>query len=173
MTLWPGRAEKLRKDFIKESAILVTGQFYQYSYTAKDGQEKTYNGIKFIQSVCQYAIINLSQVVPTQILWMTTILLKKKTQKKKQKNQNVKRLKNLNKFFLHYLKHLQIAKRIISYNQFQFHQVLLSDIYATNTGYILLGVCKSLLTMLYWAGLWQNSSHDHFVCLIAFVHNSI
>ena len=51
VTLWPGRAEKLRKDLIKGSAILVTGQFYQYSYTSKDGQEKTYNGIN-LHSIC-------------------------------------------------------------------------------------------------------------------------
>ena len=57
VTLWPGRAETLKKELKKGSAVLLTGQFYQSFYTDKSGNEKSSNHLNLhsIQlAVCQH-----------------------------------------------------------------------------------------------------------------------
>ena len=64
VTLWPGRAEKLKKDLKKGSGILVTGQYYQSNYKDKSGNEKTSNHINLhsIQlPVCSHSAEKIEQ----------------------------------------------------------------------------------------------------------------
>ena len=45
VTLWPGRAERLKKSLTKGSAVVVTGQFYQNTYTDNHNNKKQKNCI--------------------------------------------------------------------------------------------------------------------------------
>ena len=45
VTLWPGRAENLKKTLKKGSAVVITGQYYQNSYIDKHKNEKMVNCI--------------------------------------------------------------------------------------------------------------------------------
>lgn len=45
VTLWPGRAEILKKGLKKGSAVVISGQFYQNTYIDKHKNEKSVNCI--------------------------------------------------------------------------------------------------------------------------------
>ena len=45
VNLWPGRAEYLKKNLVKGSATVITGQFYQNTFVDKNKNEKTVNCI--------------------------------------------------------------------------------------------------------------------------------
>eukprot|EP00834_Sanchytrium_tribonematis_P008611 NODE_1070_length_2342_cov_0.531431.p2 type:complete len:147 gc:universal NODE_1070_length_2342_cov_0.531431:1809-1369(-) len=51
VTLWEGRADRLKKTLKKGSCVVVNGQFYQTKYFSKDGQEKTANSVN-LHSIC-------------------------------------------------------------------------------------------------------------------------
>ena len=57
VNLWPGRAEYLKKNLVKGSATVITGQFYQNTFVDKNKNEKTVNCINLHAihlSVCDH-----------------------------------------------------------------------------------------------------------------------
>eukprot|EP00834_Sanchytrium_tribonematis_P000666 NODE_12_length_54577_cov_0.384100.p31 type:complete len:103 gc:universal NODE_12_length_54577_cov_0.384100:50407-50099(-) len=59
ITLWPGRADGMKKLLRKGSVVIITGQYYQHQYVSKEGQEKQTNGINMhsiVFPVCDHPL---------------------------------------------------------------------------------------------------------------------